>query len=190
MPSAPKIPKDTILETAFNILVRDGYGEVNIKKVANELNCSTQPISWQFGGMDNFRKALLEYCISYVNKRFNLGEGDIESVILGIADTYVSIAYDMPNLYKYLYMTNQQICRLATVVKELKNGNSKIILDLLVNRYNISVEAAKRYLLNMEFYVHGIASYVAVGYIDISKQGILEEIYSASKAFIKNEQGS
>lgn len=50
--------KDRILKAAMDVLIRDGFSAVNIKSVAKELGCSTQPIAWQFGNMDNMRKAL------------------------------------------------------------------------------------------------------------------------------------
>ena len=52
MPSSPKVQKETILETALAMLLRDGYASINIKTVAKELGCSTQPISRQFGSAE------------------------------------------------------------------------------------------------------------------------------------------
>ena len=68
MPSNPKIPKDMILKAALELLIESGYGNVTIKAVAKRLNSSTQPISWHFGNMEGFRKALAEYAISYAIK--------------------------------------------------------------------------------------------------------------------------
>ena len=48
MPSSPKIPKELILEYALKMLIRDGYAALNIKALAKEIGCSTQPISWHF----------------------------------------------------------------------------------------------------------------------------------------------
>lgn len=69
MPSSPKIPKEKILQTALNLIIRDGYDAVNIKTVAKELGCSTQPVSWHFGNMEGFRKALAEYALNYANSK-------------------------------------------------------------------------------------------------------------------------
>ena len=48
------------------MLIRDGYDSINIKNVAKEIGCSTQPISWHFGNMDGFRTALTEKAGQYV----------------------------------------------------------------------------------------------------------------------------
>ncbi|MDY4839983.1 MAG: TetR family transcriptional regulator, partial [Lachnospiraceae bacterium] len=38
-----QIPKEKILETALQLLIRDGYEAITIKAVAKELGTSTQP---------------------------------------------------------------------------------------------------------------------------------------------------
>ncbi len=190
MPSAPKIQKEVILETAFQILIRDGYSEVNIKNVAKELNCSTQPISWQFGGMENFRKELLQYCISYVNDKFSAGEESVEKIIDRIVTTYIDLVYDTPNLYRYLYMDGTEANKLGELAKAMRQGSKGRITDLLAERYGISREAANRYLMNVEFYVHGIATYVVTGFVVMPKKNIEDMISAACKAFIVAEQTS
>ena len=58
-----QITKDIILETALQMLIRDGYASITVKTLAAEIGCSTQPIVWHFENMQGFRKAFLEYCI-------------------------------------------------------------------------------------------------------------------------------
>ena len=65
MPRQVQITKDRILKAAMDVLIRDGFSAVNIKSVAKELGCSTQPIAWQFGNMDNMRKALAKGAVAY-----------------------------------------------------------------------------------------------------------------------------
>lgn len=188
MPSSPKILKEAILETAFTILLRDGYEEVNIKNIAKELNCSTQPISRQFGNMENFRKALFVYCVDYVNQRFALEEEAVEAVIENIAKRYIEIAYDTPKLYKYLYMGGQEGGYMQRVSKEMRRENHQKVLAGLVAKYNISQEAAERYLENINYYVHGMAAYVAVGQGKLTKQELMDRIHEVSDMFLAGEQ--
>ena len=43
MPSSPKIPRETILKHALDMLIQDGYPSINIKSLAQRIGCSTQP---------------------------------------------------------------------------------------------------------------------------------------------------
>lgn len=188
MPSSPKISKQTIVETAFKILIRDGYGEVNIKNVAKELNCSTQPISWQFGGMDNLRKELLQYCIEYVNEKLSVDDENVEQIMESIVKTYIDLVYDAPYLYKYLYMDGSEENKMGELAKSMRKGNKSKLVDLLSEKYQISQEGAVRYLMNVEFYVHGIAAYVVSGFMNLSKENAIKMVCSACNAFIKAER--
>ncbi len=52
------ISREVILDAALKILIRDGYAGVNVKTLAKEIGCSTQPIVWHFENMDGLRLAL------------------------------------------------------------------------------------------------------------------------------------
>ena len=64
-----QISKAVILETALQMLIRDGYSAVNIKTLSKEIGCSTQPLVWHFDNMEGLRKALAEYAIAFANKK-------------------------------------------------------------------------------------------------------------------------
>ena len=51
------ITKEEILEKSFELLRNEGCNAVNISRIARELRMSTQPISWQFGSMDDFARS-------------------------------------------------------------------------------------------------------------------------------------
>ena len=84
MPSTPKVQKEIILKTAFELLLCEGYGAINIKTVAQQLGCSTQPISRQFGSMDGFRKELLEYGIEQLGSFFSMEGERVSDIVAGI----------------------------------------------------------------------------------------------------------
>lgn len=186
MPSSPKVQKETILETAYALLLRDGYASINIKTVAQELGCSTQPISRQFGNMEGFRKELLSYCIAHMSAYFS-AEGELASEIVGeIAKGYVSLAFDCPNLYKYLYMSEHEEERLGELVSSIRSVSYEKIIRMLQDEYRMPEGYAKEYITNLNFYVHGIASYVAVGYIGMSKKEVMDRVQGVSEALLRN----
>lgn len=184
MPSSPKIQKETILETALQMLIRDGYSAINIKSLAKELGCSTQPISRQFGSMEGLREELLDYCLEFLKTIFCLKDENVFDIIMGIAQGYINLAFDYPNLYKYLYMNEQDGNKMGNLTRSLRASNYDKVIEMLEQEYDISTEEANNYMHNMDFYIHGIASYTAIGFVDASKEEIMKKIYSANKAFI------
>ncbi|MDO4556540.1 MAG: hypothetical protein Q4B70_15575, partial [Lachnospiraceae bacterium] len=104
MPSNPKFQKDTILSTALDILKRDGYGAINIKVIAKELNCSTQPISWQFGGMDGFRTELAEFVMQYAQGKLQRKGDNLAETFYKNGEACIDLAIDEPNVFRFVYM--------------------------------------------------------------------------------------
>ncbi len=186
MPSSPKIQKEVILKTAFDLLLREGYAFINIKTVATELGCSTQPISRQFGSMEGFRKELLTYCIEQLKSFFSVKGEHVSDIVSGIAKGYISLAFDFPNLYKYLYMMEHEEEKMSVLMNSLRSGNYDKIVGMLAEEYEMPEAYAKEYINNLNFYVHGIASYVAIGYVEASKKEITERVQRVSDALLKN----
>ena len=132
MPSRPKIPKDMILQAALELLIENGYSNVTIKTVAERLDSSTQPVSWHFGNMDGFRKALAEYAVSYANEKLKPLSRNAVSAFSEIGNAYVDIAFDMPNLFRYLYLNEgSNYCM----------GTFEMLLEA-INNQNLSSEIA------------------------------------------------
>lgn len=188
MPSNPKIQRETILETAFLILVQDGFREVTIKNVAAQLGCSTQPISWQFGNMENFRAELLDYCIDRVSAYFFFEEGSAESIVEHIVSGYIDLAMDTPNLYHYLYMGDLDGAKMGALARSLHGSSLDTLQRIVAETYGISYAAAQRCMRDLELYVHGVAAYAATGFITLSKDEIMDMTRSAHRAFVAREQ--
>ncbi len=188
MPSSPKVQKEAILKTAFDLLLREGYGAINIKTVATELGCSTQPISRQFGSMEGFRKELLTYSIAQLKSFFSVKGEHVSEIISGIAKGYIDLAFDFPNLYKYLYMMEHEEEKMSTLMNYLRSDNYDKIIGKMTGEYGMSEQFAKECINDLNFYVHGIASYVAIGYVDASKQEIMERVQRANEALLKNRK--
>lgn len=183
MPSSPKIPKEMILKYALKILIRDGYNSINIKAIAKEIGCSTQPISWHFGNMDSLRNALSEYAQNYCNsKLLNMQENAVHS-FLNLGLNYLNIAFDEPNLFVYLYMNGGSGCIVGEVSVFSNLGQNAVITEQLSKQLRISKELASAYIQDLTIYTHGLASYIATGVINISKEEAKEMLIRVGTSF-------
>lgn len=189
MPRKTQISKDVILESAFKMLIREGYASINITSLAKEIGCSTQPLAWHFGNMETLRTELLEYCLGFLKDRFTLDGENVSGILEGIAFRYVELAVDYPNLYKYLYMSEQDGVKMASIAQGLRAENQDKVIQMLKEEYGIFEEVAEKYLLNMQLYVHGISSFVVTKIVFPSKEVIMQMIHDASEAFLKQLKG-
>lgn len=173
MPSSPKIPKETILQHALEMLIQNGYASINIKALAKRIGCSTQPISWHFGNMENFRNALTEYALNYANERM-LSASEGMSAFSNVGIGYIDIAFDEPNLFRYLYMSGESGYHAGGFdILTTADANSAMV-EQIAKQLGISADKVNDFFRNTIIYTHGLACFVVSGLIKATK----EELYA------------
>lgn len=179
MPRSVQITKEKILAAALDVLIRDGYSAVNIKSIAKELKCSTQPIAWQFGNMDNLREALTQEAVAYANKKMTPTSTNCIEAFWQVGYAYINLAFDTPNLFRFVYMgESKNYCR-GGFNSILTDSGNAVLIDKLCQYLNISKEQADMLFQRMTVYTHGIVSLVVAGVLNCSK----EQVYSIVKDF-------
>ena len=179
MPRSVQITKEKILTAALDVLIREGYSAVSIKSIARELNCSTQPIAWQFGNMDNMREALTKEAVTYANKKMMPTSTDCIEAFWQIGYGYINLAFDTPNLFRFVYMgESKNYCRGGFNSILTDKGNA-VLIDKLYPYLNISREQAEVLFQRMIVYTHGMVSLVVAGVLNCTK----EQVYSIVKDF-------
>ena len=179
MPRSVQITKEKILTAALDILIRDGYSAVNIKSIAKELECSTQPIAWQFGNMDNMREVLTQEAVAYANQKMIPSSTNCIEAFWQIGYAYINLAFDTPNLFRFVYMgESKNYCR-GEFDSILTDKGNAVLIDKLYQYLNIRKEQADMLFQRMIVYTHGIVSLVAAGVLNCTK----EQVYSIVKDF-------
>lgn len=179
MPRSVQITKEKILTAALDVLIRDGYLAVNIKSIAKELKCSTQPIAWQFGNMDNMREALTKEAVAYANQKMMPTSTNCIEAFWQVGYTYINLAFDTPNLFRFVYMgESKNYCR-GGFDSILTDSGNAVLIDKLCKYLDISRKQADMLLQRMIVYTHGIVSLVVAGVLNCTK----EQVYSIVKEF-------
>lgn len=172
MPRSVQITKEKILAAALDILIRDGYSAVNIKSIAKELKCSTQPIAWQFGNMDNMREALTQEAVAYANRKMTPASSDCIEAFWQIGYAYINLALDTPHLFRFVYMgESSNYCR-GGFDSILTDYGNAVLSDRLCKRLNIGREQTDTLFQRIIVYTHGIVSLVTAGVLNCTKEQV------------------
>ena len=182
-----QITKEIILEAALQMLIRDGYEAITVKTLAAEIGCSTQPVVWHFENMNGFRKAFLDYCIDFAKSRFTVWSDSLDHMLAETARGYITIACNMPNLFRFVFVDNKDECRNSDVVQKLQLDNTKKIVHLLCEEKGLTELQAASFLMNYEVYIHGIASYTASGFVNYPEEEIIAMANRAKDVFLAYE---
>ncbi len=134
--------------------------------------------------MEGFRKALAEYAISYANKKLKPSSENAVSAFSEIGNAYVDIAFDMPNLFKYLYLNEGSDYCAGTFEMLLSAINNQDLVTEVADFFCISDDQALDYLTNTIVYSHGLLVAIVSGTIKADRQTAKEKVHNACCAFL------
>lgn len=181
-----QISKEMILQAALKMLVRDGYSAINIKTLSKEIGCSTQPLVWHFKNMAGLRKALAEYALNYANEKMRPCAQNGLEAFAGIGMAYINLAFDEPNLFKYLYMSGESGLSAGGFDVLVNADENAAIVGQIADYLKISREDACRFFQNTLIYTHGLASFIASGIITSSKEEAAAMVRRTANSFLSN----
>ncbi len=172
MPPKVKITKEMVLDAAFEIARRKGIENVSARTVSKELDCSTQPIMYNYPTVESLRKAVCrkadEFHMQYImdiKNRFELP-------VLEIAVSYVRFAAEETQLFKCLFQSGR--FSVQTVRDLIDDEAIKPVLESLAASLKSDVQYAKEYFFARYLMVHGFASLVASRSIEYNEEYVLE----------------
>lgn len=178
-----QIPKEKILEAALQLLIRDGHEAITIKAVANELGTSTQPISWTFGNMENFRTALAEYALDYANRKMHSDSDDPLEAYGKVGTGYIDMAYDEPNLIRFLRSDEKRLQGSGGMGGSFDEKTKADRQKALAGQYGCTEEVGK-FMMNMIIYTQGLVSMILSGGINIEREDAHQLLHEMAEMMI------
>lgn len=186
MPKNKSIGKEKIFKAAIEIVQNEGIENLNARKLAQQLTCSTQPIYSEFKNMDEL-KSLLKVeaentyrdCVEYYR------ESKKYSSYLSVGMGYIKFAKEYKGLFNYLYMQPQ-------TNKELffEDINADDIQLVLTNVYHLTDKQGTEYHLEMAIYTYGLACSLNLGLVNINEDEVAKRLtnqFNALMSLFKTE---
>lgn len=179
MPAKKQITRDMILNAALKLLKEQGLEAVNVKELAKELKCSTQPVYLSFTGMDELRNALIPAAVKEFEDLMKADSEDGEIRLYGME--YIHLAKKEPRLFRFLFMR-------ANAFAEIKRTLLPVIersITELMNTYQISHEEADYLHDHLWMHTHGIASMIATDFCDWNMAKVDHMLTECKNAFTR-----
>lgn len=182
MPPQVKVSKEKILSTAFDMTRESGFESVTARKLAERLNCSTQPIFRVYENMDALKKELFfmgaDLFSEYMQERISeKKQKDPAYLILGMA--YIEMARKETNLFKLIAAIEDFG---DDDIKEfLLRGDVSDYLDALPNTETLSPKEKRELFMAVWYITHGIATLVVSNRSGLSEEeirGLITKTYT------------
>ena len=103
MPPSKKFQREDIIQAACDIVQNEGIEELNTRRIAKELQCSTQPIYHNFDTVEQLKSEVIEK-IYHIYVSYMKQGGEETKAYLGMGMAYIRFAMDYPNFFKALFM--------------------------------------------------------------------------------------
>jgi len=163
MPPKIKVTREDIVDAAVLLVRQSGAQAVNARSVAAIIGCSTQPVFSNFASMEELRLAVAQkadlLCEEYMRHEAEGGEFP-DYKAHGIA--YIRFAREERELFKLLYMRDRAG---ETVPERTELGDR---MESIVSRNTgLCEDAARLFHLEMWAFVHGIATMLATGFLEL-----------------------
>ena len=159
MPPIPKISKDMIIDSSLNIIKIEGIESLNVRNIANKLNCSTQPIMYHYKNMDILKDELYTKVDQY-HSEFLMKQSD-DNPLLSIGIQYIRFAKEEPYLFKFLFQSDKfSNFNLEDLINNNENGLQEIF-NIIRQATNMNMEDIKEMFTILFITAHGIASLLA-----------------------------
>ena len=171
MPKSTTITQEIIIETAFEMVRKEGFAVLSARNIAKQIGCSTQPIYWCYKNMDDLKTEICKKALPYL-QNVMLDYSKTGNTLLDLGLGYVRMAHIEPALFKAFYMDNVTNAKLIDIFPE-----SRRVVEIIKNSEeyrSLSFQELKNNIAKAWMLVHGIASLVAVGMLVYDEDKILE----------------
>lgn len=165
MPPKVKVSREEILQAATALVRQSGADALGARTLASALNCSTQPIFFNFATMEDLRIAVIaeaeRICGVWIQEEIERGEFPAYKAS-GMA--YIRFAGEEKELFKLLYMRD----RTGEIVPETSVLGDRMESFVQQNT-GLDERESKLFHLEMWAFVHGIAVMAATGFVDLDR---------------------
>lgn len=181
-----RITREMVINVAFDIARREGIGQVLVKRIAQELGCSVQPIYTYCDSMDELRAAVAERAAvhmgAYMGQHIDPADPFRST---GIA--YVRYAREEPRLYQLFLQRKRPYLHTLT---DLYGVDADLrVPQSIAGRLGISLERAKALHLNMLIFTSGLGVISASSPEGLLEEELIARLESAYGAFLAQAVG-
>lgn len=183
MPPKIRIKKEDIIAAAYEIVKNEGISKVNARRIAQELNCSVQPIFSNFDNMEDLKNEVIK--LAY-HQFFAYVAAPEAKAYKTMGLNYIAFAMNEPKIFELLFMSEKN--QSFQTFYEKMIPDFQYVAQSIETVADIPPQRVQDFHKKMWIFVHGIAALLANRTIQLSWQQIetlLEQQFEALLLFEK-----
>ncbi len=180
MPPKIKITKSDIIETALELIRKNGEEALNARSIAAAMGCSTQPIFSNFETMEELQGEVIRAAYDrYLSFLKSEAEGGKYPQYKAFGMAYIRFAKEEKELFKLLFMRDRKGEGLTPT------ADFEYSVEMIMRANGITKEKAELMHLEMWTCVHGIGTMLATSFLSLDRElieNMLTDVYQGIRA--------
>ena len=154
MARKPTTTREAMIDGAFQLIREKGHEALTVRNLAAFLDCSTQPIMYQFSSLDELKDLAYQQADAFHSRYILSGEN-----LLEIGIQYVRFAEEEPRLFRFLFQSG----RFSDVALQdlIRAPETAELLSAVGCETDLPTEDATAFFEPLFALVHGYASLIA-----------------------------
>ncbi|MBQ8826560.1 MAG: TetR/AcrR family transcriptional regulator [Oscillospiraceae bacterium] len=188
MPPKARITKEMIIGTGTELVRKEGAESLNVRRIAAELGCSTQPVMYSFSTVEELKTEIYRHADSFHSEYIMNVDFENEDAMLLIGLNYIRFAYEEKNLFRFLFQSDK--IGEEGVKSLLESDEFEPVYAVLQQEAELTAEQAREAFSALFAAVHGFASLLANNSLDYDEEyftKVLTEIFYGVIGVMKEE---
>jgi AcrR family transcriptional regulator len=182
MPPKIRFCHTDIINSAFNVLRKNGWKSVSARTIAEELNASTTPIYTYLKSMKNLEDRLQQKTLDLIHSYYEIKISD--NPLINMGTSFIKFARDEKELFRFFYTEKNMSARFKSGIPVPESQLAELTSFPMFQ--NLSKDQMLKFLFAGWIFIHGLADLINKS-IDVyikdlsTDRGILEYL---SQSFI------
>lgn len=192
MPPKAKFTKEQITKAALELVREQGADALTARVLGKALGSSSCPIFTVFKDMEEVRGSVIQAAKILYKEYVNRGLSETPA-FKGVGTQYILFAVNEPNLFRLLFMTEQNTVPNFDGILPMIDESYEQILASIVTGYGIDRAAANRLYRHLWIYTHGIAAMCVSKLCSFTPEeisGMMTDVFKSLLKTIKEEQSN
>lgn len=169
MPPIKKFSKEKIIDVTYELLKNEGIENINVRRIAKELNGSVHLIYHNFSNMDELlNEVYKKIYIKYQDIIKNAKNDDKPYLAKGLA--YIKFAYEYPEFYKIIFMQESKMDIEKFMMSDIETIKNVILS--INKKFDIKKEDLIEFHKKIWIFTHGLASLIVTKTINFNEEKI------------------
>ncbi|MCH5196719.1 MAG: TetR/AcrR family transcriptional regulator [Oscillospiraceae bacterium] len=185
MPPKARITKEMVIEAGLNIVRSEGTESLNVRRIAAELKCSTQPVMYHYKTVDELKADIYAAADAFHTEYITTPNENAYDPLLSIGLNYIRFAEEERFLFRFLFQSDK--FRNIGFREMLDGEEHDFLIQPLAKQTGLAPEQAKTVFETLFICVHGYASMLANNSMEYSEEHfaeILTTVFMGTIGFI------